>query len=213
MTVQERGPLTSDILSVPCTYKRLLRAPYASQPFSCKHQGSRLPLNGLFFWLSFQVHSLDQASSIPSLPTQDSHFLHVHSAIPIPYFSTASYYCYSQCRTAGFLESSRLSCCRCSSHLMLLSGAHTGLKEMGTQFCCIPADLVSKIVPLRSTSLVLLVRAKSAESFRVALSLPSLPMRPSARNKMPLMALSVSYSSLQKYACPVDWSIRCKQAV
>lgn len=48
--------------------------------------GAPVPLNGLLFLLSFQVHSFDQVS-IPSesLPThcgQDSHFLHVRSAIP-----------------------------------------------------------------------------------------------------------------------------------
>jgi hypothetical protein len=30
---------------------------------------------------------------------------------------------------------------------------------------------------------------------------------------MPVITLSVSYSSLQKYARPADWSIRCEQAV
>jgi hypothetical protein len=158
-------------------------------------------LNGLLS-LSFQVHSFDQAStSIPSLPTQYSH------SFPL-YLNSIGI---QQCWTAGLLESSRLWRCRCSSHLMLLSGVHAGRKGVEDYFC-IPVDSISK-TPLKSTSLVVLVQAKCAETSQAVLSLPSLPMRLSARNKMPPITLSVSYSPLQKYAHPVDWSIRCEQAV
>ena len=113
----------------PAHIRGCYELPMLLKLFSCsfKHPSSRLPLNGLSFSLSFQVHSFDQAS-ISSLPTQDSFFLHVRSVIPsvILHFSIALGYCYSQCGTAGSHESSHLCCCRCSPHLMWLSGACTG---------------------------------------------------------------------------------------
>lgn len=75
---------------------------------------------------------------------------------------------------------------------MLLSGAYACQKGMEKQFCCPVESLVVNLK--RSESLVGLVPPESerAHSSQVHLSLPSSPLRLSARNKMPVMVLSVS---------------------
>jgi len=180
--------------SVPRIYKMLLRAPHAFQHFLLKTLKLSAAVERSFLFTVFS-NSFFLTRRL---------FRHCQRGIRISFTFSLLYlyfpidldYCYSQCGTAGFLEASRLWCCGCSSHLMLLSAAYAGQKGMEEQLCCTPVDSNRNIL-LRSTSFVMLVRDKSAETSRVALSLPCLPPRLSVRNKTPLITLSVSYSYLK----------------
>ena len=126
-TARARVPLTSDIpVRDPTHIKGCYELSQCSSNFYLL-QTLRLAAAVERPYLSFQVHSFDQAS-VYSITANAGLciFLHVlHSAIPL-ISRLLSDYCHSQCGTAGFLEPSRLWCCRCSSHLMLLSGACAG---------------------------------------------------------------------------------------